>query len=121
MEDEVRAFGERTGTSTAILRPGNIYGFECPDRKCKGVTAAFLNTVDHGLPFTLIHQGRTVRDLMHVDDVTRAIKLASEFAGSVEWNVGTGVGTSTIDWIESLRKELDAEMPELVEREERYF
>ena len=118
LEDEVLRFGERSGVRVAVLRPGNIFGFERPDRKCKGVTAAFLNAVDRGLPFTLIHGGRTVRDFVHIDDVCRAIMLAAESdAPAAVWNVGSGIGTSTIDWIEMLRSESGVEMPPLVERE----
>jgi len=118
MEAEVRAFGERTGLETVMIRPGNIYGFERPDRTCKGVTAAFLNAVDHGLPFTLIHGGSTLRDFIHVDDVSRAIAVAAAAEqGGVVWNVGTGLGTSTVDWIELLRKNLDVQMPALIHKE----
>lgn len=87
--------GELNGVKTAILRPGNIYGFERPGMRGKGVIAAYLRAVDEGGRFTLIHNGVTVRDLIHVDDVSKAI-IAALNSGKdrIVWNVATGVGTS---------------------------
>jgi UDP-glucose 4-epimerase len=118
LEDRLIEFGRTTGLKTAILRPGNIYGFERPDRKSKGVTAAFLRSIVDGSPFTLIHGGRTIRDFIHVDDVSRAIVSAIETDRSeVVWNVGTGVGSSTIEVLELILRQTGKEMPELIERE----
>ena len=98
LEDRLIAFGRGSGLQTAILRPGNIYGFERPDRKSKGVIGAFLRSLADGSPFTLIHGGRTVRDFIHVDDVCTGVLAAirSE-SGDIVWNVATGIGTSTVD------------------------
>ena len=90
MEAEVRAFGERTGLETVMIRPGNIYGFERPDRTCKGVTAAFLNAVDHGLPFTLIHGGSTLRDFLSMSTMSQE-QLLSRPQQSREGSCGMSV------------------------------
>lgn len=114
LEAVVTAFGERTSISTAILRPGNIYGFEKPGRRSKGVIGAFLRKLTAGGNFELVHGGRTIRDLIHVDDVSRAILAAIEDErAQTIWNVGTGVGTSTIDVLEKICELANLPMPEL--------
>ncbi len=118
LEDRLTRFGEATGTATAILRPGNIYGFEMPDQKTKGVIAAFLNALKSGGPFTLIHGGRTVRDLIHVDDVCSAIDLAiNAEERQVIWNVGTGRGTEVIDVLKTILRKTGRRMPRTEDRE----
>lgn len=118
LEDRLTAFGRSSGIHTAVLRPGNIYGFERPDRKSKGVTGAFLRSLAHGSPFTLIHSGRTVRDFIHVDDVcTAVISAIRSDMKEIVWNVATGIGTSTIEVLQRIIDHTDAEMPELIAHE----
>ncbi|HLA94282.1 MAG TPA: NAD-dependent epimerase/dehydratase family protein [Pyrinomonadaceae bacterium] len=118
LEDRLMEFRRASGIRTAILRPGNIYGFERPDRKTKGVTAGFLRTIINGSPFTIIHGGKTVRDFVYVDDVCRAIILAvKNDSTNIVWNVGTGRGTSTLEVLNLILQQTGAKMPELIERE----
>jgi UDP-glucose 4-epimerase len=94
LEDALTEFAEKTALKTAIIRPGNIYGFEAPRRPGKGIVAAFLSAIRTKTPFTLIHHGQTVRDFVHVRDVSRAILAAVESdRKNIVWNVATGKGT----------------------------
>lgn len=118
LEDRLIAFGSETDLSIAVLRPGNIYGFERPDRRTKGVTGAFLNAIAHNLEFTLVHGGRTVRDMIHVDDVCDAVELSIESARkNVIWNVGTGRGVTVGEILGLIMKRTGAAMPDLIECE----
>lgn len=116
MEDTVTAFGRENGVATAILRPGNIYGFERPGRRTKGVVGAFLKALAVGGQFTLVHGGRTVRDMIHADDVCETIGLAIE-SGEEEivWNVGTSVGTRIREVLELVAGTAGLRMPEMAE------
>lgn len=109
---------EMTGRSalpTAILRPGNIYGFSDPNRDIKGIVAAFIDALAGEKPFTLIHEGRTVRDFIHVDDVVSAISAAAESREkNVVWNVATGSGNPTIDIIEMISRAAERQARELI-------
>jgi UDP-glucose 4-epimerase len=99
---------------TAILRPGNIYGFSDPNRDHKGIVAAFLKSITSSAPFTLIHDGRTVRDFIHVGDVVRAIAVAIDSPReNVVWNVATGTGSATGEVIARVREIIGLAMPEV--------
>jgi UDP-glucose 4-epimerase len=118
LEDRLRAFGKDTDIRIAILRPGNIYGFERPERSCKGVVNAFLRSIVDGSEFSLVHGGKTIRDFVHVDDVCDAIVAAIESEKEeVVWNVATGIGTRTIDVLEKIIEISGERMPRVREIE----
>jgi UDP-glucose 4-epimerase len=90
LEDKLFEFARNSNLKTAIIRPGNIYGFENPHRESKGIVAAFLKAIHDKTPFTLIHKGQTVRDFIHVLDVSRAVLTAVESPQKeIVWNVAT--------------------------------
>lgn len=116
MEDRLHEFAAETGIKTAILRPGNLYGFERPERNTKGVTAAFLRSLDNGEKFTLVQGGKTVRDFVHIDDACRAVLAAVNVPMSeVIWNVGTEKGTSILRIIELILCLRGRDMPQFDE------
>lgn len=112
MEDALSEFGNKTKLKTAILRPGNIYGFENPHRAGKGIIAAFLQAIRDQTPFTLIHKGQTVRDFIHVADVSRAILAAIESRQKeIIWNVANGKGETAAEILESILEKSGFEKP----------
>jgi UDP-glucose 4-epimerase len=114
MEDALSGFGEKTKLKTAIIRPGNIYGFESPDRASKGIIAAFLEAIRAKTPFTLIHKGQTVRDFIHVADVSRAILAAVESPQKeIVWNVAGGKGETAAEILELILEKSGFEKPEI--------
>ena len=114
MENKLLEFGEKTDLKTAIIRPGNIYGFEDPRRTSKGIIAAFLNAIHKKTPFTLIYKGKTVRDFVHVSDVSRAILAAVEInQKEIIWNVATGKGVTAAEVLEMLLEISGFEEPEI--------
>ncbi len=103
LEDKLSEFAGKTNLKTAIIRPGNIYGFESPRRASKGIVAAFLAAIRDREPFTLIHKGQTVRDFIYVADVSRAISAAAESPRKeIVWNVATGKGTAALEVLEMI-------------------
>ncbi len=112
MEDKLLEFGEKTKLKTAIIRPGNIYGFENPHRPSKGIVAAFLNAIQTKTSFTLIHKGQTVRDFVHVADVSRAILTAIESPQKeIVWNVATEKGTTAAEVLKMILEKSGFEKP----------
>jgi UDP-glucose 4-epimerase len=112
MEDALSEFARTRVFRAAILRPGNIYGFEAPGRASKGITGAFLNAIQTKTPFTLIHKGQTVRDFIHVDDVSRACLAAIETnQKEIIWNVATGKGRAAAKVLELILQKSGFETP----------
>jgi UDP-glucose 4-epimerase len=115
MEDALTAFGRMTTVHTAIVRPGNIYGFESPDKDTKGIVGAFLHAISERKPFTLIDNGETVRDFVHIDDVVRAIVCAIDAEQKeIVWNAGTGVPSRIADVLDLILKRSGLAPPEFI-------
>ena len=68
------------------IRIFNIYG----EGDRNGVIAKFSKRLESGLAPIILGDGKQVRDFISVNDVTRAILLASDSDRGGEFNVGTG-------------------------------
>ena len=116
MEQRLSEFATKTGVSTAIIRPGNIYGFTDPNNDHKGIVAAFLHSIRTGTPFTRIHKGKTVRDFIHVNDVCRAIVAAVESERkNIVWNVATAKGNTVADVIDMIQNQTGLNLPVFID------
>jgi len=93
-EQLVRAYGHQFGLSGIALRFMNVYGYAPREFEFRELTARVLERIEDGLAPIIHGDGTNAFDLIHVDDVARAVVLALEHetAGG-EVNVGTGVGT----------------------------
>lgn len=112
MEERLSEFNRETNIKTAVIRPGNIYGFENPQRESKGIVGTFLKSIKNHAPFTLIHRGQTVRDFVHVRDVSRAVATAIESPQKeIVWNVATGEGHRIAEIMELILKKSGFEPP----------
>ncbi len=112
MEDALSEFAQKLNLKTAIIRPGNIYGFENPHRESKGIIGAFLNAIYTKTSFTLIHKGQTVRDFVHAGDVSRACLAAIESnQKEIIWNVATGKGAAAAEILEMILTKSGFEPP----------
>jgi UDP-glucose 4-epimerase len=81
------------GAQAVALRFANVYGPRQSSALEGGVVAIFLERMAAGKETFVFGDGEQTRDFIHVDDVVRALVLASNH-GSAVFNVGTGVETS---------------------------
>ncbi|MFD4992323.1 NAD-dependent epimerase/dehydratase family protein [Cellulosimicrobium cellulans] len=93
------AWARATGASATALRFHNVYGPGMPrDTPYAGVASIFRSEAEHGRAPRVFEDGRQRRDLVHVDDVARAVLAAVERpqeTGAVEaFNVGSGTVTT---------------------------
>lgn len=96
------------GLSTVALRFSNIYG---PRSWRKGsVVATFIRRAMAGQPITINGDGSQTRDFIHVDDLTRAIRLSATTPGigGELFQVATGEETSVNALLELLAAEFRA-------------
>ena len=95
-------FSRHHGLDCQILRVANPYGPGQKPGGSQGVVANLLGQALGGGPFQIWGDGRVARDFVHVDDVARALVMASDYAGEQRvFNVGSGearqIGTIVAD------------------------
>lgn len=88
-EDLVKLFHERTGVPAVSARLFNVYG---PNETNDHLIPAILDQLRDGSREIELGNLTPARDLIHVDDVTRAVlAMAVEFDGGYRaYNIGTG-------------------------------
>lgn len=88
---------------TVVLRMSCIYGPRQFGNEDQGWVAHFLISAVTGRPITIYGDGRQVRDILFVDDLVRALRLAVEkinvTAGQI-YNIGGGPGNALSVWTE---------------------
>lgn len=116
-EQYLHAARSEHGLKTTILRYANVYGPRQDPHGEAGVVAIFARRLHAGEAIRVNAMrepgdGGCIRDYVYVDDVVKANLLAVR--GIIEseiLNVGTGIGTSTGELADQLRKHLKSESP----------
>ncbi len=110
-EHYLRVLGALEGYEVAALRFANVFGPRQDPTGEAGVVAIFLGRLLAGKPLTVFGDGRQTRDFVHVEDVARAVVLATtaplESPGEpddIAVNIGTGVETSVLDLVAALEE-----------------
>jgi len=100
-EGYCQAYWGSHGLCTVILRFANVYGPYSTHKT--SVVAKFIRRLLAGQTLTIYGDGQQTRDLIHVDDIARAIVLALRCAAPGElFQVGTGVETTVMQLVELL-------------------
>ena len=102
-------YGRVHGMDVAALRCGNVYGPRQDPHGEAGVVAIFCGRVLDDKPLTVFGDGSQTRDYVFVKDVAAAAFRATtgtlpaqERLDSRGFNIGTGVGTSVNDLVQTL-------------------
>jgi dTDP-L-rhamnose 4-epimerase len=106
--------GKLYGIPTAALRYSLTYGpRQSLFNPYTGITSIFSTRILSGKPPVIYEDGRQTRDFIFVEDVARANLLAAEneAADYQAFNVGTGVATSVLDFVELLAQTYQREAP----------
>ncbi len=109
-ENVLGFYHQKYGIKSLIFRIGNVYGSPLFRDKQQGVVDVFIQNVLDEKPITIWgNASSVVRDYVFLDDVANAIEMAArqDYQGVNVFNVGTGVGTTTLDIIECLCNKLD--------------
>jgi UDP-glucose 4-epimerase len=88
-------YRERHGVEFTVLAIGNVYGPR--QRAADGVVASFVDALANGRAPIVHGNGKQTRDFIYIDDTVDAIARATDRAGGLVVNVGTGVATSISD------------------------
>jgi len=99
----------------AIVRPANVYGaYDNFDMENAMVVPSLIKrAVDGENPLVVWGDGSSERDFIHARDVAKGMIVAAEKANCVPINLGSGVGTSIKDLVQTIVSNLDSK-PEVV-------
>jgi UDP-glucose 4-epimerase len=91
------AFSQCYGLRTIALRFANVYG-PWSERK-QGAMNKFFRAIHDGEPIVIYGDGSSSRDYTHVDDISRALRLALErdVPGGTVLHIASGVETTVQD------------------------
>jgi UDP-glucose 4-epimerase len=93
-EQAVRATCSAAGMSASILRYATVYG---PGETGHGLVSKFIHAVLGGQPPVMDGDGLDEHDYIHVADAAGATLAALRHRAEGVYNIGTGVGTTTLD------------------------
>jgi CDP-paratose 2-epimerase len=99
----VRDYARIYGLRTVVFRMSCIYGPRQFGNEDQGWVAHFMLAVAANQPLTIYGNGKQVRDLLYIDDLVRAFRLAAlhidRTSGNV-YNMGGGPANSVAVWTE---------------------
>jgi CDP-paratose 2-epimerase len=99
----VRDYARIYGLPAVVFRMSCIYGPRQFGNEDQGWIAHFLIAAQTGKPITIYGNGKQVRDVLYVDDLVRAFKLAVEKIGRTAgqvFNIGGGPKNTLGVWQE---------------------
>ncbi len=99
IETSLDFYAREHGFSVAVIRPANPYGPSQNKVGQLGAVTTFLRMIEAGHTATLYGDGSTVRDFVHVDDLSSLMLRAVETGAEGTWNCGDGRGTSLAELI----------------------
>lgn len=108
------------GMSAIALRFGNVYGPFQDTSAESGAIGIFASNLLRGESTFVHNDGETIRDYVYIDDAVEAVLSAakSSFTGLV--NIGSGIGTSTLELYRAVQEEVGVDLgdPEFKEEVE---
>jgi len=101
----VDRYREVFGVPSVVLRCGNVYGPGQPGNRSQGLVAAILHACRNGNVLPVFGDGGVVRDYVYIDDVVAVMReLVGRRDASPTFNVGSGIGTSVSEVIETAKR-----------------
>jgi dTDP-L-rhamnose 4-epimerase len=114
------AMGREWGIPTVALRYSLTYGpRQSVLNPYSGVCSIFSTRLLNGIPPVVYEDGKQMRDFVFVGDVAAAnvLVMESEAATHQVFNVGTGRGTTVLEFVDLLRDAYDATVTPILPRE----
>lgn len=99
IENYLSIFSQQFGLLPTILRVSNPYGIRSNKIGVQGLIPTIFNQLLVNEPITLWGDGKNIRDYIYIDDLMRAIKICIDHENQGIFNIGSGVGQSSLDLI----------------------
>ena len=111
VEHYLRMLTRNSAVDHVILRVSNPYGPGQTLRKGQGLIASILERHAAGLPLVIYGDGKAQRDYLFIEDLCQAMIAALDAPPMHEtFNIGTGVGRSTLEVIEEVEAALGSKL-----------
>jgi UDP-glucose 4-epimerase len=110
VEKYLEYFKERSDLHSVVYRISNPYGPRQSLKARQGVIPIFLNRAIRNEPITIHGDGSMVRDYMYVSDVADMVAGSFENATQNLYNIGSGVGVSVSELVETILSTTDKEL-----------
>ena len=121
VEKYVSMYASMFGVEYCLIRPSNVYGAGQRLHIGQGVIGEMAHRALCGEPLELWGTGESLRDYLHVDDLTAATLALLDYRGPHRvFNVSSGRGHSVLD-IMAILRELLGSLPEVVRKPTRGF
>lgn len=106
-ESYIRLGALHSGLNAIVLRISNPFGPGQRWDRGQGVIASFLKSVIDGKSIEVWGDGSIVRDFLYIDDLIEAFVRAADYECGYEiFNIGSGVGRSIKEVIDSIQAAL---------------
>ena len=102
--DYLYYYREQRGLESTALALANVYGPRQDPHGEAGVVAIFAGRLLRNETPTIFGDGLQTRDFVFVDDVVDAFVRASDRAGGLLLNIGTGVETNVVELYEAMAR-----------------
>jgi UDP-glucose 4-epimerase len=99
IEKHLLSLSHYHGIKATILRPSNPYGVRQSPIAKQGVIPIFAWKILHKQPITIWGAGDAVRDYLRVEDVASVCAMAAFGKQTGVYNLGSGIGLSTINLV----------------------
>lgn len=107
-ENYLHLFSERYGIRATILRISNPYGVLLPSNRTNGLIGVIFSKLMHDETLNVIDSLESVRDYIHLDDLTKAMDLVIKTPPPIGktriFNVSSGRGTSLKRVLETMEE-----------------
>lgn len=121
IEKYISMYASMSGVEYCLIRPSNVYGAGQRLHIGQGVIGVMAHRALRGEPLELWGAGESLRDYLHIEDMTAATLALLNYHGPHRiFNVSSGRGHSVLDIIAILRDQLGS-LPEVVRKPTRGF
>ena len=97
---------QESGLNYSIIRLGNLYGGLQEPNKTQGIIPVIIHKTLKSETFILWGGEQTIRDYIYMSDFLQGLQniIKSNMAGNEIFNIGSGIGTKTVDLFDIVEK-----------------
>jgi UDP-glucose 4-epimerase len=100
-----KILSHRAGINLVVARCSNIYGWISDPNRRQGIVSTAIHRLLDRRPVHIFGNGTELRDYIHIDDASKAIvDLLTESQAEGVFNLGSGVGHSTLEVVQRVAK-----------------